>query len=157
MRSFPTTQRLHRLKFTLVNKSLSQHSVVAVRYDAIFSFCTHAHTKPRSQVKYHAHWSGNDTKRNRELTTHAAGTYGGPGVHFDVASAAGPPMFRIVSALCPHYSRSLSAPFPQHLRNLSALFPRYFRSLSAPFPQPFRIVSAALGSFLQVLAIDHRQ
>ena len=53
--------------------------------------------------------------------------YGGPGVHFDVASAAGPPMFRIVSALCPHYSRSLSAPFPQHLRNLSALFPRYFR------------------------------
>ena len=54
------------------------------------------------------------------------------GVHFDVASAAGPPMFRIVSALCPHYSRSLSAPFPQHLRNLSALFPRYFRIVTTP-------------------------
>ena len=30
-RSFSTTQRLHSLKFTLVNKSRSQHSVVAVR------------------------------------------------------------------------------------------------------------------------------
>ena len=29
--------------------------------DAIFKFCTHAHTKSRSQAKYHAHWSGNDT------------------------------------------------------------------------------------------------
>ena len=30
-RSFPTTQRLHSLKFTLVNKSHSQHSAVVVR------------------------------------------------------------------------------------------------------------------------------
>ena len=30
-RSFPTIQRLHSLKFTLVNKSQSQHSVIAVR------------------------------------------------------------------------------------------------------------------------------
>ena len=29
--------------------------------DAIFQFCTHAHTKSRSQAKYHVHWSGNDT------------------------------------------------------------------------------------------------
>ena len=29
--------------------------------DAIFKFCTHAHTKSRSQAKYHAHWSGNNT------------------------------------------------------------------------------------------------
>ena len=76
-------------------------------------------------------------------------------MHFDVASAAGPPMFRIVSALCPHYSRSLSALFPQHLRNRSALFPQCprppanpavfphcFRSLSALFPHSFRTVSA---------------
>ena len=58
--------------------------------------------------------------------------YGGPVVHSDVASVAGPPVFRILSALCPHYSRSLSAPFPQHLRNLSALFPRYFRIVTTP-------------------------
>ena len=76
-----------------------------------------------------------------------------------------PHRFRSISAIFPHCScgisallllRSLSAPFPRHLRSLSALFPRSFRSLSAPFPQPFRIVSAVLGSFLQVLAIDHR-
>ena len=46
-------------------------SLLSVVKDAIFSFCTHAHTKSRSQVKYHAHWSGNDTKRNR---ANAAGT-----------------------------------------------------------------------------------
>ena len=77
-----------------------------------------------------------------------------------------PHRFRSISAIFPHCSRgisallllrSLSAPFPRYLRSLSALFPRSFRSLSAPFPQPFRIVSAVLGSFLQVLAIDHRQ
>ena len=66
------------------------------------------------------------------LYNRARERYGGPGVHSDVASAAGPPMFRIVSALCPHYSRSHSAPFPQHLRNLSALFPRYFRIATTP-------------------------
>ena len=31
-----------------------------VKY-AIFKLCTHAHTKSRSQARYHAHWSGNDT------------------------------------------------------------------------------------------------
>ena len=72
---------------------------------------------------------------------------------------------RQCSALGPQCFRSLSALFPQHLRSVTALklsprtvpalFPRSFRSLSAPFPQPFRIVSAVLGSFLQVLAIDH--
>ena len=35
--SFPTIQRLHSLKFTLVNKSHSQHSVVAVRCETPFS------------------------------------------------------------------------------------------------------------------------
>ena len=73
---------------------------------------------------------------------------------------------RPCSALCPQCFRSLSALFPQHLRSVTALklsprtvpavFPQSFRSLFAPFPQPFRIVSAVLGSFLQVLAIDHR-
>ena len=35
--------------------------LLSVVKDAIFEFCTHAHTKSRSQAKYHAHWSGNDT------------------------------------------------------------------------------------------------
>ena len=43
--SFPTTQRLHSLKFTLVNKSHSQHSVVAVRCEGrhfpILYACAH--------------------------------------------------------------------------------------------------------------------
>ena len=34
--------------------------------DAIFKFCTHAHTKSRSQAKYHAHWPGNDTSAERK-------------------------------------------------------------------------------------------
>ena len=44
-RSFPTTQRLHSFKFTLVNKSHSQHSVVAVRSEGrhflILYACAH--------------------------------------------------------------------------------------------------------------------
>ena len=44
-RSFPTTQRLHSLEFTLVNKSHSQHSVVAVRCEGrhflILYACAH--------------------------------------------------------------------------------------------------------------------
>ena len=43
--TFPTTQHLHSLKFTLVNKSHSQHSVVAVRcegcYFLILYTCAH--------------------------------------------------------------------------------------------------------------------
>ena len=35
--------------------------LLCVVKDAIFKFCTHAHTKSRSQAKYHAHWSGKDT------------------------------------------------------------------------------------------------
>ena len=34
--------------------------------DAIFRFCTHAHTKSRSQDKYHGHWFGNDTSAQRK-------------------------------------------------------------------------------------------
>ena len=80
------------------------------------------------------------------MTTH----YGGLGVHFDVASAAGPQLHRILSALCPHYSRSLSAPFPQHLRNLSALL--LLRSLSAPFPRHLRSRSALFPRYLRIVA-----
>ena len=44
-RSFPTTQRLHSFKFTLVSKSHSQHSVVAVhcegRHFLILYACAH--------------------------------------------------------------------------------------------------------------------
>ena len=75
-------------------------------------------------------------------------SYGGPGVHSDVASAAGPPMFRIVSAMFPQYFRSLSALFSQHLRSVSALklsprtvpavFPQSFRTVPAAFPHCFR-------------------
>ena len=43
--SFPTTQRLHTLEFTLVNKSHSRHSVVAVRCEGrhflILYACVH--------------------------------------------------------------------------------------------------------------------
>ena len=43
--SFPTTQRLHSFKFTLVDKSHSQHSVAAVRclgrHFLILYACTH--------------------------------------------------------------------------------------------------------------------
>ena len=43
--SFPTTQRLHSLQFTLVNKSHSQHSVVTVRCEGrhflILYACAH--------------------------------------------------------------------------------------------------------------------
>ena len=50
------------------------NSVAAVVKDAIFKFCTHAHTKSRSQAKYHAHWSGNNTSAQGNGTTRAAGT-----------------------------------------------------------------------------------
>ena len=66
---------------------------------------------------------------------------GGPGVHSDVASAAGPHLLRILSALCPHYSRSLSAPFPRHLRSVT-VFPHCFRCISVVFPHCFRCISA---------------
>ena len=42
---------------TLIHNTLWLLFVVK---NAIFKFCTHAHTKSRSQAKYHAHWSGND-------------------------------------------------------------------------------------------------
>ena len=74
-------------------------------------------------------------------------------MHSDVASAAGPPMFRIVSAMFPQCFRSLSVLFPHHLRCVTAL-KLSPRTVPAVFPQSFRIVSAVLGSFLQVLAID---
>ena len=72
-RSSTSTQRLDSFKFTLVNKSHSQHStVVAVRCEGRhFLICTHAHTKSRSQAKYHAHWSGNDTGAQAKLTARA--------------------------------------------------------------------------------------
>ena len=38
-------------------------------------------------------------------------SYGGPGVHSDIASAARPPMFRIVSAMFPQSFRAISARF----------------------------------------------
>ena len=61
-RSSTTTQRLHSFKFTLVNKSHSQHSEAAVRcLGRHFIICTHAHTKSRSQTKDHSHWSGSET------------------------------------------------------------------------------------------------
>ena len=74
--------------------------------------------------------------------------YGGPWVHSDVASAAGPHLLRILSALCPHYSRSLSAPFPQPLRSVT-VFPHCFRCISAVlytalFPRYLRTVAAVL-------------
>ena len=61
-RSSTTTQCLHSFKFTLVNKSHSQHSEAAVRcLGRHFKFCTHAHTKSRSQTKDHGRWSGSET------------------------------------------------------------------------------------------------
>ena len=68
--SFPTTQRLHSLEFTLVNKSHSQHSVVAARCEGrhflILYACAHEVSFPgqiprslvweRSLAKYHVHW-----------------------------------------------------------------------------------------------------
>ena len=81
-------------------------------------------------------------------------------MHSDVASAAGPPMFRIVSALFPQSFRhfrnisasvtasKLPALFPQSFHSLagppmfrivSAMFPQSFRSISATFPQCYRL------------------
>ena len=54
-----------------------------------------------------------------EIADIARGTavqYGGPGVHSDVASAAGPPMFRIASAMFPQSFRTISAASPQCYR-----------------------------------------
>ena len=45
-----------------------------------------------------------------------SGDYGGPGVNSDVASAAGPPMFRIGSAMFPQSFRTISATSPQCYR-----------------------------------------
>ena len=42
--------------------------------------------------------------------------YGGPVVHSDVASAAGPPVFRIMSAMFPQSFRTISAASPQCYR-----------------------------------------
>ena len=44
------------------------------------------------------------------------GKYGGPVVHSDVASAAGPPVFRIMSAMFPQSFRTISAASPQCYR-----------------------------------------
>ena len=35
--------------------------LLSVAEDAIFKFCTHAHTKSRSQTKDHGHWSGSES------------------------------------------------------------------------------------------------
>ena len=42
--------------------------------------------------------------------------YGGPVVHSDVASAAGPPVFRIMSAMFPQSFHTISAASPQCYR-----------------------------------------
>ena len=70
--SFPTTQRLHSFKFTLVNKSHSQHSEAAVRclgrHFLILYACAHEVSfpdrRPRSLV-----WK-------REYTSERAGMVG---------------------------------------------------------------------------------
>ena len=70
--SFPTTQRLHSFKFTLVNKSHSQHSEAAVRCEGrhflILYACAHEVSfpdrRPRSLV-----WK-------REYTSERAGMVG---------------------------------------------------------------------------------
>ena len=57
--SFPTTQRLHGFKFTLVNKSHSQHSVVAVRCEGrhflILYACAHEVSFP-GQIPHSLVW-----------------------------------------------------------------------------------------------------
>ena len=55
--------KLSGMKVTNTHKPLDVHKsdLLFVVKDAIFKLCTHAHTKSRSQAKYHAHWSGNDT------------------------------------------------------------------------------------------------
>ena len=50
------------------------------------------------------------------LRLHNTLAYGGPGVHSDIASAAGPPMFCIVSAMFPQSFRTIFAPSPQCYR-----------------------------------------
>ena len=61
-RSFATTQRPHSYKFTLVDKTvLSSARLLSVAQDAIFYYCTHAHTQSRSQTKDHSRWSGSKT------------------------------------------------------------------------------------------------
>ena len=60
-RSFPTTQRLHSFKFTLVNKSHSQHSVVVVRCEGrhflILYACVHKVSFP-GQIPRSLVWEG---------------------------------------------------------------------------------------------------
>ena len=67
-----STQRLHSFKFTLVNKSHSQHSVAAVhcegRHFLILYACVHKVSFPGQIPVYHAHWSGNDTSAQAKLT-----------------------------------------------------------------------------------------
>ena len=68
-RSSTTTQRLHSFKFTLVNKSHSQHSEAAAcclgRHFLILYACAHEVSFPD---KRHGHWSGSETstQRNRQ-------------------------------------------------------------------------------------------
>ena len=170
--SFPTTQRLHSLKFTLVNKSHSQHSVVAVRCEGrhflILYACAHEVSFP-GQIPRSLVWERHLSHKGNEPRARLARM-----VAQECTSTSRPQRDRLCSALCPHYVRttpvvfphrfrsisaifphcsrgisallllrSLSAPFPRHLRSLSALFPRSFRSLSALFLY-LRTVAAVL-------------
>ena len=73
--SFPATQRLHSFKFTLVKKSHSQHSVVAVRCEGhhFVRMCT-CSLVPRSNTSIIGLGMRLVHKRNCELTTCTAGT-----------------------------------------------------------------------------------
>ena len=95
-------------------------------------------------------------------TSSGYGYYGGPGVHFDVVSAAEPELVRILSArLCPHYVRTTHVVFPHRFRSISAIFPHYprsisalllLRSLSAPFPRHLRSIFALFPRYFRSLS-----
>jgi len=57
--------------------------------------------------------------------------YGGPGVHSDVGSAAGPQRVRSGSAAGPQWVRSGSAVLPHRVRSTSAVLPQRVRTTPA--------------------------
>ena len=67
-------------------------------------------SRSRSRSRSRSHF------RSRVSVFSSCPYYGGPGVHSDVMSAAGPPMFRIVSAMFPQFFRTISATSPQCYR-----------------------------------------
>ena len=77
VRSFPTTQRLHRFKFTLVNKSLLQHSEAAVRclgrHFLILYACAHEVSFP-DQRPLSSVWKRDSTQAKWPAVVRMAGT-----------------------------------------------------------------------------------